>query len=368
LKICLVISNFNYHGGSQVVVNLATVLLSKKHDVDIIAIRSTKADLESRPKTQVRIIDLLASNTLMGVIKLRREIKKENYDICYSVGLYANLVAGSSSALWNYTTKFVGSEHFASSPLLSNYLKPYLMLIKPLIKFAYCRLNGLIFVSDALREAFLQKNNFNSKRCVTIYNPLPKEADYTKKIIAKNQKVILGLGILEQRKRWDLLIEAFAILSEEFDCILLLGGTGSLENSLRNLTKKLKIENKVKFLGYLDEPKNILVKSDVLALTSDSEAFGMVLAEAMSVGTQVVSTDVFSGPKEVLGNGRYGFLATKGDVTSIVNALRQACTNPKDIKLLTEAVERFEPNTIGQHYIDFFAKIHASDGRINNEI
>ena len=60
----------------------------------------------------------------------------------------------------------------------------------------------------------------------------------------------------------------------------------------------------------------------------------MVLAEAMSVGTQVVSTDVFSGPKEVLGYGKYGFLAKKGDVTSIVNALEGSLHTSKRNKTL----------------------------------
>ena len=94
MKICLVISNFNYHGGSQVIVNLAKTLLSEEYEVDIIAIRSTKADLASRPKTQAKVTDLLAPNLLKGVIELRQKIKIEKYDICYSVGLYANFVAG----------------------------------------------------------------------------------------------------------------------------------------------------------------------------------------------------------------------------------------------------------------------------------
>ena len=364
----MVINNFNYYGGSQVIVNLAKAFLSEGHEVDIIAIRSTKVDLTSRPKTQAKVTDLLAANFFKGVIELGREIRREDYDICYSVGLYANLVAGLTGTLRSYTTKFIGSEHFATSPLLSNFAKPYFRLILPLIKIAYRRLNGLIFVSVALKEAFIENNGFNPSRCVSIYNPLPDNSRYKRKTKPSNKKVILGLGILEERKRWDLLIEAFALLNKELDCILLIGGTGSLEKSLHDLTENLKLKKKVKFLGYVAEPQNFLVQSDVLALTSDSEAFGMVLAEAMSVGTQVVSTDVFSGPKEVLGYGKYGFLAKKGDVTSIVSALRQACIHPKEKKLLAEAVQRFEPGAIAQQYIDFFEKISASKGTINDKI
>ncbi|MDC0096437.1 glycosyltransferase [Amylibacter sp.] len=367
MKICFIISNFNYHGGSQVIVNLAANLLLAEHDVAIVVIRSTKADLQSRPKTAAKVIDLFATNLLDGVIKLVKEIKVKKYDICHSLGLHANFILGLSSIVRSHQTKLIGSEHFASSPLLSHYTKPYLRFVRPLIKFAYGRLNGLIFVSDALREAFLQNNNFNTKKCVVIYNPIPVNSKYYKTFVRTKTKVILGLGILEARKRWDLLIDAVAILSKEIDCILLIGGTGSLQNSLRDQAKELRIEDKVRFLGYVSEPQSIMVKSDVLALTSDSEAFGMVLAEAMVVGTQVVSTDVFSGPREVLGHGKYGFLADKGDVMSIVSALRQACKNPLDKSVLAEAVERFEPNKIGCEYIQFFEEICASQGTIRDE-
>ena len=81
MKICFVINNFNYYGGSQVIANLAKALLSAEHDVDIIAIRSTEADLTSRPKTQAKVTDLVADNLFKGVIELGREIKKGNYEI-----------------------------------------------------------------------------------------------------------------------------------------------------------------------------------------------------------------------------------------------------------------------------------------------
>ena len=273
MKICFIISNFNYHGGSQVIVNLDNNLLLAKHEVEIVVIRSTTADLDSRPRSPAKVIDLFAANLLDGVIKLGKEIKSKNYDVCHSVGLYANFLLGLSGIVRNPKTKFIGSEHFASSPLLKNYVKPYLRFVRPLIKFAYSRLNGLIFVSDALREAFLQNNNFNTEKCVTIYNPLPTKSKYNKKILSK-KKVILGLGILEARKRWDLLIDAVAILSNEIDCILLIGGTGSLEYSLRDQAKDLRIEDKVKFLGYVSDPQSIMVKSDVLALTSIQKPSG----------------------------------------------------------------------------------------------
>tara|TARA_A100001011_G_C13811566_1_gene635116 strand:+ start:453 stop:599 length:147 start_codon:yes stop_codon:yes gene_type:complete len=46
-------------------------------------------------------------------------------------------------------------------------------------------------------EAFIDNKNFNPSRCAIIYNPLPNNSKFKKKIKVFNKKVILGLGILE---------------------------------------------------------------------------------------------------------------------------------------------------------------------------
>ena len=68
----------------------------------------------------------------------------------------------------------------------------------PLIKFAYRRLNGLIFVSNALRKAFIENNNFNPHDVLRFIIHCSYNSKYKRKIKPSNKKVILGLGILER--------------------------------------------------------------------------------------------------------------------------------------------------------------------------
>ena len=109
--------------------------------------------------------------------------------------------------------------------------------LKPLFKFAYTKLNGLFFVSDKLRLEFLKKNSWHPSRCITIYNPI---RSLKKNILEKKKKdsgiIFLGVGVLEERKRFDLLLKSFSLVAKPNDK-LLIAGTGPLKDELINLSK-----------------------------------------------------------------------------------------------------------------------------------
>ncbi|MDC0499743.1 glycosyltransferase family 4 protein [Paracoccaceae bacterium] len=74
--------------------------------------------------------------------------------------------------------------------------------------------------------------------------------------------------------------------------------------------------------GYLEEPYERLAQSDILLLTSHSEASPMALLEAMAIGVPVVTFDV-GGVREMLGEGNEaaGFVVSRDDVQSMVEAV-----------------------------------------------
>lgn len=108
--------------------------------------------------------------------------------------------------------------------------------------------------------------------------------------------------------------------------------------------------------------------SDILVLTSNSEAFGMVLAEGLAHGLQVISTNSFSGPAEVLGNGRYGFLAEVDNVNSIVCAMRAAIKSPKSQEIIHEGVSRFSLESVVSKYINFSITVMGSKSNLNEPL
>ena len=359
-----IISDYNYHGGAQKTANLAEFLQSSGHNVEIIVLRSRSGDIESRPKHFTNILDLNANGLFSSIFKLIKIFKHFESDIFISVGSYSNLSAGLAKLLSRRTIPIIGSENFAKSVLIGDYPKPYFRLLLPLFKLANTQLNGILFVSEKLRIEFLKKNFWHPARCVTIYNPVRSLKKIKAERNINNKKnsgiTFLGVGVLEQRKRFDLLLESFSLIARPDDR-LLIAGTGSLRNELKTLAVKLGIYPKVKFLGYVSDIESLMKKSDVLVLTSNSEAFGMVLAEGLAAGLQVVSTNSFSGPAEVLGNGRYGFLAEVDNVKSISSSMKAAIDSPISKEMIYEGASRFSANSIVKKYLNFIAVVTESE-------
>ncbi len=369
MKIAFVIQNYNYNGGGQVTASLAKYLQSFGHDVSIIVIRCDKGDIESRPKNFSNVIDLYAPSLLSSVNKLSKIFRNSEYGIFICVGDYSNLTAGLAKLYSKSSSILIGSEHFGKSVLIGDYKKPLLRLSLPLYKLAYSQLNGLVFVSDSLRTEFLKKNSWHPSRCITIYNPVRSFRKKTKKNLDFNTTGItyLGMGVLEPRKRFDLLLESFARVARTKD-ILLIAGTGSQKQKLEMQAEKLGIKTQVKFLGYVDDVDKLMQASDILVLTSNSEALPMVLLEGLSAGLQIVSTNSFSGPAEVLDNGRYGYLAEVDNIDSIVSSVKRIKNKPIPIEAIEEGASRFYVNQIANKYLEFISNIMMSEGNINEAI
>ena len=91
----------------------------------------------------------------------------------------------------------------------------------------------------------------------------------------------------------ELIINAFALLNDN-NTVLLIGGTGSAESELRNLVKKLNIENHVYFLVFIPE-KNIYdyYNSCDVFISADHAAFGLTSYLAIGFNKKVVWTNEY---------------------------------------------------------------------------
>jgi glycosyltransferase involved in cell wall biosynthesis len=126
-----------------------------------------------------------------------------------------------------------------------------------------------------------------------LYENLPKRGSFKQKygLTDKNQ-VVLYLGRLHKIKGIDLLIQAFAGLTKEFSNarLVIAGPDDGYLPTLKNLTKKLGLDDRVLFVGglYGEDKLAAYVDADVYALIS---VFGTTILEAMSCGTPVVVSE-----------------------------------------------------------------------------
>ena len=135
---------------------------------------------------------------------------------------------------------------------------------------------------------------------------------------------MLAVGRLSYYKGFDVLLRA---LAQTPDVGLLLIGSGECDASLQALTRELRIEDRVHFAGHVDDAQLALAYSQaqVFCLPSieRTEAFGVVLLEAMRARLPVIATSIAgSGVGYVVADGGSGVLVPPGDVPALAQAIR----------------------------------------------
>ncbi len=132
--------------------------------------------------------------------------------------------------------------------------------------------------------------------------------------IENSRPMLLYVGRVAFEKNIPFLFEMTKVLAERYPNVLLvIAGEGPAEKALHQLAITLKIEDNVKFIGYLDRHAslNACYKSaDVFVFSSKSETQGLVLLEAMAQGTPVVAIAEL-GTASILIEGEGAMIATE---------------------------------------------------------
>jgi glycosyltransferase involved in cell wall biosynthesis len=149
---------------------------------------------------------------------------------------------------------------------------------------------------------------------------LEKKKEKIKNLKIEKNNLIIGIGRLTRQKNFLLLVRAFKqILIKYPNYHLILLGEGEEKNLLVKEVQKLKIQNKVSFLGYQKNVYKYLLNSNCFILTSLWEDPGFVLIEAALSNTSIISSNCPNGPNEILSNGQNGFLFQNNNLSDLLN-------------------------------------------------
>ncbi|HET7627570.1 MAG TPA: glycosyltransferase, partial [Bacillales bacterium] len=132
----------------------------------------------------------------------------------------------------------------------------------------------------------------------------------------------VNVGRLSPEKGQDNLIRAFARFHRRHaNSKLYILGNGPLKPDLQALAKELDVDDAVYLLGQLENPFAFMRKCDCFVLSSHYEGQPMVLLEAMTLGMNIVATDIVAN-RTVLDDGSYGLLV-KDSVDGLVKGMTQ---------------------------------------------
>lgn len=141
---------------------------------------------------------------------------------------------------------------------------------------------------------------------------------------------IVSMGRFGPEKGFDMLIEAFSRLADQFpDWDLVIWGDGQLRADMVTQIGKLGLAERVFLPGRTTTPHAELRKAEIYALSSRREGFPMALAEAMGCGLPTVAFDLPSGPRAMIRDGVDGHLVPNGDIGALAAALASLMGAPE---------------------------------------
>lgn len=294
-------------GTERVLTTVANGLASRDYEVVIVSLCGTDNYYPINKNIKVIYINSksLSSGILKNIKSLKNILKEEKpdywVDVDYILGVYTDKIRKVYPQM-----KWISWEHFCYY-----YQYPYYKGLRKMIRKRVCKKADCLVVLSKEDEKDY-KDNIEVKGILKqIYNPLPFEV-YTDD--AKREKIILAAGRLVKIKGFDILIEAWNQISNQYpDWSLVIAGEGEERNNLENLIKAKNIKN-VLLPGLCDNIQEYYQKASIFALSSRNEGFVMTLMEAMSHSIPAVAFDCKAGVKELIENGKTGYIVAMDDI------------------------------------------------------
>lgn len=212
--------------------------------------------------------------------------------------------------------------------------------------------------------------SFGRKDAVLIPNGIDGEAIRT--ACLKTHKVsgrVLFVGRLEYMKGIDTLLDAF--VTQPASAQLYIVGRGSQKIILEAQAKKLRIEDRVHFLGYIPTPDVFaeFAAAKIFCGLSRSEALGNVFLEAQASGCAVVATNV-GGIPDIVKDGVTGLLVPPEDPSAAAKALRELLTDGTKCHDLVEAgklnAAAYDWNNLAKQYGEIYQALTTSAAAVSH--
>ncbi|MBS1781643.1 MAG: glycosyltransferase [Bacteroidetes bacterium] len=258
-----------------------------------------------------------------------------------------------------------------------------------LIPWLYRKADSIVCVTDALCHELNQQFGIEKEKLQTIYNFY--EVDHIRELAAEplspeeekifSVPVIISSGRLHVAKEYDKLITLFAKLNSTQPSKLMILGDGNKKEILIHLCHSLNLVTcdwqadrannttaDVYFMGFQTNAFKFYNRSALFALTSSWEGFPNVLAEALICRIPVVSTDCYTGPREILNQTQIPQTPTTLAKRTHVGSLMPLLQNPTDevIELwVGEMTYWMKQTNIAQECFDELTKRFTLDTMLN---
>ncbi len=329
MKIGFLIQRMTSGGAERAAAAIASELSQKGQTVEIVSFDSSESFYPLHKNVRIfnmELEDISKSASLKRVIgcikrafEIRKKIKSRHYDVLVCMSTTMNLYGLLSAAFTK--TKAVGTERNNPYKYKSDPINAVLKKISAVL------LDGFIFQTEAASEYYAESVRRRGTVIQNaVFNPLVKEIEPA----AEREKIIYGVGRLSAQKRFDDLIDAFALFEKKHsDYKLVIFGEGEERDKLQKKIDTYNLSEKILLPGTDKNALRYVANGSVFVLSSDYEGMPNVLMEAMAVGTPCVSTMCRMGPEELIEDGVNGILVPVGNAEKMKDAMEMLVSSPR---------------------------------------
>ena len=351
-KICLIVDSLSKGGAEKAAALLSVELDKLDYQVSIICLRN-----EISYSFQGKLYNLGLNTSSIKIVKqVSKFLKFKNAFNNTNADIYIDFRMRNRYLLERLLHTFV----FDLSKMIFTIHSYEVFYHIPKNKWFYAQYDkarAIVCVSKAVKDNLFSIYPFQNLKYIPNFITLTTQPDLVMELIPEFDYVI-AVGRLDNNvKQFDRLIIAYKnskLYSQNIPLLIL--GTGPDEESLRHQIQSLELENHVKLLGFKPNVIDYMEPAKFLILSSRFEGFPLVLIEALSVGTPVISFDCNSGPSEIVKNKSNGLLVKSQNFEAFTKAMnlmhgdkalyKKCKSNSKN------SVEKFSFSTISPKWLD----------------
>lgn len=330
-RILYVITSLRTGGAERLVVDLSIRLSQNGHFVEVFVLDGTYTPfMKELEAAGIRIYKGASCFYNMwnpfNILRLKRVIKKNNYDIIHShnsSAQYFTALAASEKQI------LVTTEHNVFN---RRRLFKFFHLIDSRM---YGKYHAIICVSNSVKAYLLKSGQCDKfmEKINIIYNGIDETqyASVQRGASMDCGKIIAMVGAFRRQKDQPTLIKAMQHLPEDYRLWLIGDGTEKKKNE--ELAKSLGVSHRIVFWGDRKDVNKLFEAVDVAVMSTHYEGFGISAIEAMASGLPLIASDV-PGLTEVVKDA--AVLFKEGDVLSLAQQIQVVCDNPEYMRLLRD--------------------------------
>jgi glycosyltransferase involved in cell wall biosynthesis len=351
LKILQISSAQSLGGGERHLADLANGLARNGHDVHV-AVRPKSpliAELKDVPRKNIATLPLRNSLDASSARALSKFVRENQIEIVHA-HMARDYPLAAYAARMNPSSRLIITRHV-------------LFPLGRLHRITFAKAARVIAVSQAVAAQLTNEKVVPSEKISVVLNGIDTArfqaarqkfsrrkflADWKlpEECLLPNDCLLIGtVGELTPLKgQEEFLRAAIRILEQHQNAYFVIAGidhSRSKENRARleRLIEELQLAERVRLVGWLEDLAQLYCALDVFVSASQTESFGLAIAEAMASGTAVVATET-EGARELIQSGETGLLVPIGDVDKLAAAISTLLQNKDERARLGAAAQQ----------------------------